>query len=134
MKYYNNMANFQKIRELCEEKKMTIRELAEAIGLKENSLHVLMTSGTTNTSTLEKIAQVLNVPAGIFFNNTATNSGDGYQNVNFNSGRQLNSGNMIFSQSPKEVELLRQIELLQQQLGDKNEIISLLKQQLKSKK
>ncbi|MDR2058059.1 MAG: XRE family transcriptional regulator, partial [Dysgonamonadaceae bacterium] len=37
---------------------MTIRELASRIGKDESTIQTLMRNGSTNTTTLEKIAQV----------------------------------------------------------------------------
>lgn len=61
------MANLEHIRDLCERKKMTIRELAQRIGRDESSIQSAIRRGSTNTTTLENIASVLGVPAGVFF-------------------------------------------------------------------
>jgi Helix-turn-helix. len=61
------MANLSYIRVLCERKKMTIRELAERIGRDESSIQSAIRRGSTNTTTVEKIASVLGVPVGVFF-------------------------------------------------------------------
>jgi transcriptional regulator with XRE-family HTH domain len=68
------MSNFSIIRDLCGEKKITIRELASRIGKDESSIQSLMRTGTTNTSTLEAIAKELDVPVGIFFDDTPVNT------------------------------------------------------------
>lgn len=46
---------------------MTIRELAQRIGKDESTIQSAIRRGSTNTGTLEKIAEALEVPAGIFF-------------------------------------------------------------------
>lgn len=61
------MANLHIIRDLCEGKKMTIRELSNRIDRDESSIQSAIRRGSTNTSTLEAIAKVLGVSAGIFF-------------------------------------------------------------------
>ena len=61
------MANFLLIRTLCEERKMTMRELARRIGRDESTIQSAIRRGTTNTKTIEKIAEVLDVPVGYFF-------------------------------------------------------------------
>lgn len=61
------MANLILIRDLCEKKKISIRELAAKIGRNECSIQSAMRRGSTNTTTLELIAKELGVPAGIFF-------------------------------------------------------------------
>ncbi|WP_289860813.1 helix-turn-helix transcriptional regulator [uncultured Muribaculum sp.] len=61
------MANLILIRDLCELRKMTIRELAERIGRNESTLQAAIRKGTTNSTTIELIAKELRVPAGYFF-------------------------------------------------------------------
>lgn len=61
------MANLTIIRDLCERKKMTIRELAQRIGRDESSIQSAIRRGSTNTGTLELIAKELGVSAGVFF-------------------------------------------------------------------
>lgn len=61
------MANLFLIRDLCEDRKMTIRELAERIGRNESSLQAAIRKGSTNSTTIELIARELRVPAGYFF-------------------------------------------------------------------
>ncbi|EXY10228.1 helix-turn-helix domain-containing protein, partial [Bacteroides fragilis] len=50
------MANFLLIRELCELKKITIRELASRIGKEDSSIQAIVRNGSTNTKTIEAIA------------------------------------------------------------------------------
>lgn len=61
------MANLILIRDLCERKKMTIRELANRIGRNESSIQSIIRKGSTNSATIELIAKELGVSAGIFF-------------------------------------------------------------------
>ncbi len=63
------MANLLLIRDLCERKKMTIRELAQRIGRDESSIQSAIRRGSTSSATLELIAKELNVSAGVFFDN-----------------------------------------------------------------
>ena len=63
------MANLLLIRDLCEKNKIKIRELASRIGKDESSIQSMIRSGSTNTKTLEAIAEVFNVSPGIFFDN-----------------------------------------------------------------
>ena len=57
------------IRDLCEKNKIKIRELASRIGKDESSIQSMIRTGSTNTKTLEAIAEVFNVSPGIFFDN-----------------------------------------------------------------
>lgn len=63
------MANLLLIRDLCEKNKIKIRELAFRIGKDESSIQSMIRTGSTNTKTLEAIAEVFNVSPGIFFDN-----------------------------------------------------------------
>ena len=63
------MANLLLIRDLCEKNKIKIRELAPRIGKDESSIQSMIRTGSTNTKTLEAIAEVFNVSPGIFFDN-----------------------------------------------------------------
>ncbi len=61
------MANLILIRDLCERKKITLRELASRVGRDESSIQSLMRRGSTNTKTVEAIAEVLGVSPAVFF-------------------------------------------------------------------
>lgn len=63
------MANLLLIRDLCEKNKIKIRKLASRIGKDESSIQSMIRTGSTNTKTLEAIAEVFNVSPGIFFDN-----------------------------------------------------------------
>ena len=63
------MANLLLIRDLCEKNKIKIRELASRIGKDESSIQSMIRTGSTNTKTLEAIAEVFDVSPGIFFDN-----------------------------------------------------------------
>lgn len=79
------MANFKIIRELCEQKKITIRELASRVGIKENAVHKIIQNGSTNTKTIEEIAKVFDVSVGIFFENSNNFLNENVQILNTNA-------------------------------------------------
>ena len=71
------MANLLLIRDLCETNKIKIRELASRIGKDESTIQSMIRAGSTNTKTLEAIAEVFNVSPGIFFDNPSeSNTGN----------------------------------------------------------
>lgn len=70
------MANLLLIRDLCERKKMTIRELAQRIGRDESSIQSAIRRGSTNSTTIELIAKELGVSAGIFIDGFAADESD----------------------------------------------------------
>lgn len=61
------MANLQKIKDLAEKQNISIRMLAERVGLKENQIHVMCRNNSTKIDTLEKIAKELGVSVSYFF-------------------------------------------------------------------
>lgn len=61
------MANLLKIKDLAERQKISIRELADRVGLRENQIHVMCRTNSTKIDTLEKIAKALNVSVIEFF-------------------------------------------------------------------
>lgn len=75
------MVNLKKIKELAQQKKMTIAQLAKEVGVTEQSIHNLISKNTCNLSTLTRISEVLGVSEAIFFDNspvpTAQANGEG---------------------------------------------------------
>ena len=61
------MANFQKIKTLAKEKGISLSELAEQVGMTPNGLSIVIRDGKTMTDKLEKIAHILGVRVGVFF-------------------------------------------------------------------
>lgn len=61
------MANFKLIKEIASEKGIPIRSLAKGIGISESQLHHLVKTRSTNTRTLEAIAQFLGTSVSVFF-------------------------------------------------------------------
>jgi len=118
------MANFTIIRDIAESKGMTIRELAGIVGMTDISIHTMIKNGSTNTTTLEKIAKALDVPIGIFFG----------ENIDKSIGHKTNgdnspiSGNIKVKSNTIELEKAKiKIEYLEKIVNDKEQIIELLK-------
>lgn len=61
------MANLQLVKTLAEKKGISIIELAQRVGISEQQVHLMVRNNSTKIITLEKIAQVLEVPVTIFF-------------------------------------------------------------------
>ena len=61
------MANLQLVRDLCIQKKISIRELARKVGRDETTIQSAIRRGSTTTDTIEAIASILGVSAGVFF-------------------------------------------------------------------
>ncbi len=101
------MANLTLIRDLCERKKITIRELAQKVGRDESSIQSAIRRGSTNSNTIELIAKELGVPAGYFFDGFAADDSS---------------------------ELRREIEHLRTLLAEKERTIDILMSDRKAKK
>ena len=61
------MANLSIIREICHERKMSLKKLSKKIELSEHGLQRIMRTDSTKIETIEKIAKVLEVPIVVFF-------------------------------------------------------------------
>lgn len=61
------MANLLKIKELARVRNISLKQLAEDVGISEQALHQLMRKNTTAIATLEAIATKLEVSPSTFF-------------------------------------------------------------------
>lgn len=61
------MANLLKIKELARLRNISLKQLAEDVGISEQALHQLMRKNTTAIATLEAIAAKLGVSPSAFF-------------------------------------------------------------------
>ena len=123
------MANLSKIKYLAEKRGISIRELAERVGLGENRIHVMCRTNSTKIDTLEKIAKELCVPVSIFFDDdtqvteiksTSIHTEGDYSPASESGAVCVNAG------SASEADLREQIAQLKSQLADKERIIQLL--------
>jgi transcriptional regulator with XRE-family HTH domain len=117
------MENFLIIRDLCEKRKITIRKLAMKVGIRDVTVHHLIKKGSTNTATLEKIAQILDVPVGVFFDDTLSKAihQTGKGNIVGNSNR------VMISDCESKLEISQnKIESLEALLEEKERTIQIL--------
>ncbi|MFV0555020.1 MAG: XRE family transcriptional regulator [Mangrovibacterium sp.] len=61
------MANLMMIRDLAAQKNITLKEIADDLGITPTGLSKIMRENSTKTSTLERIALKLKVPVSVFF-------------------------------------------------------------------
>ena len=66
--------NTDKIRDLCKKHRISLKELSEKVGLSPNGTQHILRAGSTNTTTLEKIALELGVHPGYFFDDSPVKS------------------------------------------------------------
>lgn len=127
------MINLKKIKQIAKERNLSLKELSNEIGITEQGLQNLMSKNTCNLSTLQKIAEALDVSEVVFFDQYTPYHTN---NVSINTGIN-GSPNAILSNGTNslEVELLRErisgLELLNQSYKDQ---IELLKNQLATTK
>jgi DNA-binding phage protein len=119
--------NLLKIKVLAETRAGGLRKLANDIGMSEANLHRCIKSNNMQAICLEKIALIFNVPMGYFFDELPAQNSSGVGHIVSGNGSSVR-GNITLSQCQQEVETLRE------RLKDKEEIIVLLKKQLKENK
>jgi transcriptional regulator with XRE-family HTH domain len=119
------MANFIVIRDLCERRKITIRKLASMVGKEESTIQAIIKNGSTNTTTLEKIAQALDVPIGYFFDNNPPSSIN--QNIKGNINAASVYGNASILNCESELEIAKkELDHLRELLQEKERTIQIL--------
>lgn len=122
------MLNLQKIKQLASAKDMTLVDVAKELGISKQSLNQMMRENSTKVSTLERIAEILDVPVTTFFdevshvNTVSINTGVSHSP---NAIQSINSDglveNAVLKERIKGLELLNQaykeqIELLRNQI------------------
>ncbi|MBD5223286.1 MAG: helix-turn-helix domain-containing protein [Bacteroidales bacterium] len=141
------MANLQIIKNLAELKKISIRDLAERVGIKENQIHVMCRTNSTKIDTLEKIGQVLGVHVSEFFdnkpsysrtikgNNNQLNEQGAYGNINGGSDSVLQERikslqDLLKEKDKRILALEKQLETANERIAEKNEQIADLKERI----
>ncbi|MDR1554199.1 MAG: helix-turn-helix transcriptional regulator [Prevotellaceae bacterium] len=118
-----------KINKLIFERKVKKKDFYTYLGISKQTLEDYLNEKTSMTvSTLKKVAEYFNVPVSYFFddeNKSQNNTGVGHIVSGFGSSAQ---GDITLSQFQQEVDMLKE------RIKDKEEIIILLKKQLKEKK
>lgn len=113
------MFNFQRIKDIAEEKGLTHKEVYEAAGIKRETFYSFARTIAPNSSNLEKIADVLHCKIDDFFDRevecTSINIG---HNVKGNGNKV--SGDISLSEYKKEVEHLKEL------LAEKERTIQIL--------
>lgn len=68
------MANLLIIKEIAETKNIKLKDIAAQLGISNDGLQKLMKRNSTTTDRLEKVAEILGVHAGIFFDGYAASN------------------------------------------------------------
>lgn len=138
------MANLQKIKNIAEKKKISIRELADRVGLKENQIHVMCRTNSTKIDTLEKIANELGVSVSCFFDDvTITERYEQHGDHNLQA-HQIDKVEMvdkrgdascaIDSEGCSSAVLAERVKAIESLLAEKNERITELKERIEELK
>ena len=111
------MANLQLIKGLIEKKNWSIEQFGEKIGLKRGSVYNIIAENSTKIETLEKIAEVLNVPITIFFEDSTLTgniqeSSPDYSGIN----RQPSSVDNLIKQNGDLIKQVSDLILMQNNL------------------
>lgn len=68
------MINLLIVRDIARQKKISMRELARRVGVTEQGLQKIIRENSTKVDTLEAIAEALDVPVSIFFNDSSADA------------------------------------------------------------
>lgn len=113
------MANLLKIKEVAKAKKIPLKTVAESIGMTPVALSNMMQKGSTNTSTLEKIASVLGESPAIFFDDTK--HGEDFSMRDIENVKELINGKNI---SGNNINNSRIIEKAIDEIGEHRKLIA----------
>lgn len=113
------MINLKKIKQLAILKEMSLSDVAKRVGITEQGLFNLMSKNTCNLSTLQKIAEALDVSEAVFF--------DGSPVINTGVSHSPNAIQSINSDGSVEAAVLKErirgLELLNQAYKEQIELL-----------
>lgn len=130
------MANLQKIKELSRKKNISLKSIAEQIGVSEQGIHKMIREETMSAVVLEKITRILNVSVCMFFDPDVQCTN--FEQYNANAERSIaakkigkvDQRDMLpKKKNDNQSDLEEQVIKLQRELLEaKGEIISLMKE------
>lgn len=129
------MANLQKIKELSRKKNISLKSIAEQIGVSEQGIHKMIREETMSAVVLEKITRILNVSVCMFFDPDVQRTN--FEQYNANAERSIaakkigkvDQRDMLPKKNDNQSDLEEQVIKLQRELLEaKDEIISLMKE------
>ena len=98
----------------------TQKELSELLGITAQSVNAILSAKDVRSGTIEKIAQVLNVPVGFFFGETGLS-----QHAVANGNKSVVAINSSVSSSSEEV-LKERVKSLETLVAEKERLINVL--------
>ncbi len=134
--------DFSKIKNISKKRGIILKELSDMIGMSEANFYKCVKRNSIESKYLEKIAEVLEVPVGYFFEDDKKISSS---NINTGGVQAINTGkiNVQMSDYQAEISVLRSrvaelertirgnealIEELRQRIIDKEDMIELLRE------
>lgn len=123
------MANLKLIKELAAIKGLTIEQLAAKANITTQAIHLMGRSGKTKMETFEKIAEILEVPPYVFYDDNfdvrlfRDYVVKGHHNPTSFFGPIYNGGEVPFPPSEREVELEAEKNVEDTKVKDDSELI-----------
>ncbi len=112
--------NYNKLKSIAESKKITIRDLAESVGMSSNGLKRSIENETMSIKTAKKLCFTLGITISEFFEESASQVNNG----NITGQMVVGTGNMKMGDSTEVAFLRQQIKEKDRQI---NELINILK-------
>lgn len=109
---------YNDLKDIAKNKNILIKDLAKEIGITRQGLQKVMDNETIELKLVKKICEVLNISPAKFFD-----SGAFGLILNNGVNQVVGNGNKMIIENKD-----REIEMLKQQIADKEEIIKLLKE------
>lgn len=132
------MANLKLIKDLAAIKGITIEELASRAQVSTQAIHLMGRSGKTKMETLETIADILEVPAYVFFDDNFDVGMfrdyvvQGHHNPTSFFGPIYNGGDNPFPQTEKEAELRDAKKMVEEKEKENHDLIKSKDETIKS--
>lgn len=123
------MANLKLIKDIAAIKGITIEELASRAQVSTQAIHLMGRSGKTKMETLETIADILEVPAYVFFDDNFDVGMfrdyvvQGHHNPTSFFGPIYNGGDMPFPQTEKEAELKDAKKMVEEKEKENHDLV-----------
>lgn len=111
--------NYNELKEIAKIKNILVKDLATEIGVTRQGLQKMIDNETIELRLVKKICELLNISPSKFFE-------IGNYGLNISTGHvQSGNGNKMILENKD-----REIEMLREQIADKNEIIRMLREML----
>lgn len=130
-----------KIRTLCKNRRISLKEMSEGIGITPTGLQAILTNNTTSIERLRLISKFLDIPVGYFFDEVplpgqVTQNANGSSSTN-NYVQNNNTESKCLLDLDKANEKIKNLEILlnakEEMLKMKSTIIEMLEEKIQEK-